>query len=99
RFRRLAELSAALGNTGALSLVQSDEKGVAFNVWLDPLTPADATNITEVLDLLGLPKREDDSKSIVTSGPSRVTATGPMSARPSFSLSWPSPPKSRPRSP
>jgi len=48
-----------------MSLVQSDEKGVAFNVWLDPLTPADATNITELLDLLGLPKRDNESKSIV----------------------------------
>lgn len=65
RFMRLVELLSKLGDAGALDLVQSDEKGVAFNVWLDPLTRKDAANIAEVLDLLGLPKKDDDGKALI----------------------------------
>ena len=36
-----------------------------FDLWLDPLTPKDSTNITEVLDLLGLPKSDHDAQAIV----------------------------------
>jgi len=65
RFMDLIGLLAELGDAGAIHLVQSDEEGVAFNVWFDPITHEDATNIAEVLNLLGLPKMHDDTTAIV----------------------------------
>jgi len=90
RFTRLVELLAELGKAGALDLVQSDEKGAAFNVWLDPLTRKDATNIAEVLDLLELPAMEDDNTALViptyfgfrADGSSRIA----MTTRSTFNL-------------
>lgn len=65
RFIRLASLFTALGDTGALDLVQSADKGAAFSLWLHPRTETDANHVAEVLELLELPKRTNDQERMV----------------------------------
>lgn len=61
-FMRLVELFSELRKAGALDLVQGDEQGVAFKVWLDPRGIENTANIAEFLDLLGLSNGPEPAK-------------------------------------
>jgi len=65
RFTRLVELLAQLSDAGAFTLVESTDTEGAFDVWLEPRTPADNAIAAEILDLLSLHNRKQDAQEIV----------------------------------
>jgi len=65
RFVRFVELFAELRKLGVLELVGDVQKDVAFNFVISGFAPLYSHRVSEFLDLLDLPMKEDEAENIV----------------------------------